>query len=339
MKKGLIIFAAVAGSLLLVGAGAVAAFYSWADGAYGIAQAPEVSHTEIEPDLTRLRVVARPGLARDFILSNLPEAQLQQLPAMVRDNMETIINSGLPYEVALLGGADYVANAFAFTVFINEQRGGPVLVESLNDSNFFANPAIDWVDGAFTMPERGIVTTRGQLALPQGMESLVLQTYPADPPVAPMAIAGGHLIEAVLDNRNGDALALIGIVARQNSGLPIAELVEQPPLNQFVPVLAQFLSAHIHADLVDNDSMSIQLFMDGKEGTAGEGSQPFVGIGNFVLLRELRNQLTRQGLTLEGRLEHDGPDVTGDFTLSGLQTVLARMTGENPPAMPPVPAG
>ncbi len=339
MKKVLVIFAVVAGSLLLVGAGVAAAIYSWADGAYGIAPAPEVSHTEVEPDFTRLRVVARPGLARDFILSNLPEAQLQQLPALIRDNMETIVNSGLPYEVALLGGADYVANAFAFTVFINEQRGGPLLVESLNGSNFFANPAIEWLDGSFSMPERGIVTTRGQVALPQGMEALVLQTYPADPPVSALTIEGDHLVEAVLDNRNGDALAMIGIVARQNSGLPIADLVEQPPLNQFVPVLAQFLSARIHADLIDNDSMSIQLFMDGKEGTAGEGSQPFVGIGNFVLLRELRNQLSRQGLTLEGRLEHDGPDVTGDFILSGLQTVLARMTGENPPAMTPVPAG
>lgn len=322
MKKALIALAIIIPVLLAV---ALWVVWSRADEAMGLSLAEAVSHDTLAPENTRLRVVLHPDKLVPLLLQHLPADLKNRIPSWVPWSLDDAIPNFMPYEVALLSRIDYAMGDIKMLFFINERRGGPFLTGALNDSNLF-NMAkmIRWAPERLRLERRGVMTAQGSLPLPFHVEQHVLEIWGSGRAEPPVLVQGGHLIEVALDNRNGDALALVETMATQ-AGLDAEKMWEDPNAKIGLELIKQITVARMYADLAGSDRMNLHLRLEAPSNASDQLSF----VAEVFILPLLKTYLNDQlGLTLEGNTKWDAAQsaLTGDFALSGFEAKIAEAT-------------
>ncbi|MGI6746297.1 MAG: hypothetical protein ACOX45_09240 [Acutalibacteraceae bacterium] len=156
------------------------------------------------------------------------------------------------------------------------------------------------------------------------MESELFERWPTRVRETPAAVQGGHLLELVIDNRNGDILALAaaGVSA---SGQDWATFRKSQEAEMAMGVIQAIEVARITADLVDPDSAAFDLRIEADE-KGGPGLQFLLsGLAIPFATDYLKNEM---GLALTGDLKWNAAEkaITGRYTLSGLKAVLRPAT-------------
>lgn len=318
MKKGCIIVLVVLAVLfvLLAISGVVA--FQVMDKKLGIRLAPAISHEVLAMNGSRIRMVIKPELLSPYLIEFMPKDVEIDTHGF---ELQRVLNEILPREIAILAHADMGAQCMHLTLFANEKRGGPFVTELINKKNPLEKMAqIVWAGLGFELRERGMVVAEGTLPIPGAVEAELLKIWPIRSQQAPATIQGNNQVELVIDNMNGDILALTAAVATA-SGKSWENLRKEQVAEMAIGVIQSIGVARVAANMVDKDTAEINLNITA-DANSGAGLQFLIsGIG----LPELKVLLKEEyGLILTGDSKWDetANAVVGNYTLTGLEAFI-----------------
>ena len=260
MKKGCLIASLLLLALIIAGLGGGAWFVIQK---VGLTQAPAVSYERLlEPDTRIVAVLDTKPLASLYTRYGLPMLDKVEAPALLKNRIRSFAENLLPGQVALFGKTDPQGGAYAFRLFINERYLGPLIAAATsNPQSMPAQAQFKYNGPPFALPERGVLTTEKSWPLLDGLASVINKQWP-EAPVSPVRPEGGHLLEAVLDNRTGDVLQLLGAraVAR---GLTAADFFRTPEQESAIPTLLALASeGRLTVDLSPDDAIEAKVFLN-----------------------------------------------------------------------------
>lgn len=305
--------------LFLIGAvAAVVAGYQLNTRFGWLASSP-VFHDTMATGDTRIRVAADTLKLGAEMAAYFPEDVA--LPGWLPWDLPAMLPRVLPREVALLGGSNFRSGTFDITLFINEQRGGPALPTYLNTRTQFKRsfPAVTWDEPGFTLEGRGKLSAKGHLSLPPDLEATMRETWPAEPPAEPLTLAGGHLAEAVVDNRNGEIVALIGALAPVwNTSLE--QLQQDPQVIAVLALLADVNDLRVAVDFENPDTLVVQVRIQAN-AAAGKQLEFMLPMAMPMLIQRVQRAY---GLTIQPETAWDPNEEIFkiDVTLTGIEEKL-----------------
>ena len=271
---------------------------------------PRVSYQTLVKPETRLQMVVDVPRAEKFIKQQLLKDA--RVP-------EWVLKRALPYEAALIITPDNVLGDMNVTLFINDQRLAPIIIEKANQIQL-PKPLSEWFTEKMTMKERGMLTRKGAASMDRMLLSkLKTQWKNAAPPAEPLKIAGGHLVEVVLDNRDGGALAIIcTMLAAQ--GLPAADFITEGRMG----VVASIASLRIQADIMPDKALKVHLELE-----CGPEVEPsmaaVIAMGLDVGLGQVQPMAKAKGIDVQGKSTVSGKTVKGDYTIPDFEAILASL--------------
>ena len=318
MKKGCVIVLIVLAVLLLLTAVAGVIAFNIADTHFGIRMAPEISHENLATRDTRIRMVIKPELLAPYLVEYIPEDAEVDTHGF---ELQEVLRHILPREIALLAASDMTSRNIEVTLFANEKRGGPFISLVVNEEDPFAEiPQIAWTSAGLELRERGTLAAEGLIAIPAGVEADLSKLWPTQSQQPPAAIEGNNHLELVIDNMNGDILALAAAVAAA-SGTPWEEVQKEQTASVAISVIKSISIARLAANMIDVDTAEIDLHIDADPET-GAGLQFLIsGVGLPQLKDLLREEynLILEGDAVWNEAQHT---VTGNFTLKGLEAFI-----------------
>ncbi len=253
MKKGCLILLGAALFALVV----AAIFIGIAEQRYGVLiSAPEVSHESV--------LAARPGSAvRPGVWFRLEPERARQIVESVIEDMDVPGLSGgmldrfMPHAASCMLAADYDEGEIYIHLMINEKRLGPVIAEQFNEADIIAKaPEINWSSEGLVAQYRGVLTLEGTVPMPDAQNAAYLSW---DHPVqaTPLGVEGGHLVEAVLDNRDGGAYVCVAsLVAAYD--LEMGEDEE----DLLMTTIENAMSVRVYGDLVADGALLLHLAIE-----------------------------------------------------------------------------
>ncbi|GMV94327.1 MAG: hypothetical protein AMXMBFR82_41050 [Candidatus Hydrogenedentota bacterium] len=269
--------------------------------------APRVSHEMLAQPDTSIRIVAEPPLAKGIIKS------------VLQDNAPSdwVMERALPYEVALLITPHLDTAAIDIDLFCNDRRLGPAIVEASSQLAISgAYPFITWESDRFTTTERGSLVWHGTTELEQNVIDSVRTHWTVDSQLSRPRVEGGHLLEAVIDNRDGALFALIATLhAKGQIVLPVS-------LMDVAKSLMTVADVRVVADLTDPETMAITMIVNCvPDAEPGEITATSFLIGG--LLSQLSLSLEEAyNVTFEGTKTTEGSAIVSDYTLTPLSRLL-----------------
>jgi hypothetical protein len=314
LKKGCLISVAVSLVLLVC---IVAAVVIVTDRRMGYLEARPVSHEEVAPDFTRFRLALHPEKLAEYT-----DKVMQQgtVPGWLPMDSNRLAENLIPHELALLGSANYVAGQVGLRLFVNERRGGPLLPELARQQGLLENLSrVRWADSGLRFERRGVLVADGTMPIPDGLEERVRQDWDIGAGDEAYRLEGGHLAEAVLDNRNGEAALLLGALMDQTQQLTWRQHFESPNLQILLDLLTQVTLVRLSADLASIDALRINLRIEAHP----EAAPSFNTLS--MLLPTVKDSIRDlYDLELEGRGEWSVAEEAfiGEFRLSGLAKKL-----------------
>ena len=340
VKKIFLILVGVIAVLLLVAGGILAVLYHRANQRFGLSEAEPVSHETVADMGTRLRVVARPEAVTPLLLAYVPKERMPTLPVVSALGLDfsKAVEMLMPREVALLGGSDFGAGQVRLTLFVNERRGGPASVEHLDLSDLLGRiPVVSWAATRLRMPQRGVLLLDGQIPIPEEVETVVLERWSHRMEGAPLSVYGGHFLEMVLDNRNGELMTLGASIA-QGLDVDWQDAMKQPPLSMAVPVVEKIQEIRLHVDPEGLDALTGNLRISGPPDVAGLSLLINIAVAEYIA-KPLKE---KHGMDLSGECVWDQAQgaVIGRYRIAGLDGYLRqRINAMFPDAPKPPQAG
>lgn len=330
MKKGCLIVLIILAVLLVIAVVGVFVAYNVADERFGVSQSRPISHQEAVVGDTRIRLVLNAEKLAPFVADYLPpDMQLSMDPAQVKQVLPYVV----PREVAVLARADVMGRKLGVTLFANEKRFGRLVQEYINTSDMLSKvKQIEWTTKGFEMPERGFLFAEGNMVIPESVEKEIFTLWPTQAKEAPATIEGGNQLELVVDNRNGDILAVAAALVTAG-GQDWATLRASDYGGMAIGIIESIYVARIKANLLDQDTASIDLHID-SDVEKGPGLQLLI---SGLVLPALKEQLKKNYmLTLDGDAGWNPTDntIVGNFKVTGLEAVIRAQLAKNAPAPP-----
>jgi hypothetical protein len=275
-----------------------------------VLRAPRIRHETYATGNTRLKVVVKPPLAQRRIAAML-------LPG--RSLPDWFLGMTVPEETALLIDPDLENNRVKVRMFINYARLGPVIRDALNQSGVTRTvPGVEWEPPEIVEKERGVLLLEGISAVSPETVQGALDRWAGAQAFPPPAIEGTHAFEAALENRDGKGyVALAGLAEMSGQANPSLEAVLNPKSLYLVASLRSF------ADFVNDDTLKVVLIIDGNPSAGanvGQQLKTFLDLAMGLAKGELRKQY---GVTMEGASTVEGLTVRGEYTLTGIDALLA----------------
>lgn len=276
-----------------------------------VRSAPPYSHTTVAAAGHSQRIVIVPDRGRDYLLKHI--LQYSGAP-------DALVSRVLPYEAAILLDPDLDTGETAVLVFVNERRMGPVLADTVNGIGIEqAVPMVAWDGEGMVQQHRGVLVMRGTLTIPETYRTIVRQEWGSVTPMKPMEIEGGHLLEAVLDNRDGAACALITTIYPQlTPGKPLPYDPEE-----LAKSLWDIAAIRVAVDLLNDNEMALRITFE---------SNPQVSEDDMASLAFMLG-------TLRAQLDASVPEgISGTSLREGLNVICDwRVTNFTPRIEPYVP--
>ena len=293
-RTKLLIAAVVPLTFLAVAAGYVQQKYE------PLVAAPVVTHDTVATPRQTLRAVFYPPLAQAAL------SGLLDLP-------EWVVKPLAPREIALLAEPDLDAETVQLQVFVNEQRLGPIIAGYVTEPDLSQDvPFVQWDARGVVREERGSMMLQGTMRIKPELAALLRSLRETKEAPVP-ALEGGHLFEAALSNEDEGAVATIVAILRYLDSGP-------PPFDEeaLTRNLAPLKSVRIVADLVSDDSVVVQLFLNGRAGS--ESAMADLAFLCEAAAPEAAKILSKDPykINLSESSDRKGTDVTIKLTLTGL---------------------
>lgn len=269
--------------------------------------APRVSHEMLAQPDTSIRVVAEPPLAKGIIKSVLQE----NAPS------DWVMERALPYEVALLITPHLDTATIDVDLFCNDRRLGPAIAEASSQFSISdAYPFITWDTDRLTNNERGSLVWHGTADIEQSVIDSVRTHWTVDTQLSHPRVGGGHLLEAVIDNRDGSLFALIATLQAKG------EIVLPVSLMDVAKSLMTVADVRTVADLEEPDTLAIDLFVNCvPDAEPGEITATSFLIGGLISQLSLSLEDAYK-VSLEGTKTTEGTAIISTYKLTPLSRLL-----------------
>lgn len=270
-----------------------------------VTASPMVSHTTLVKPETRVQIVADVPKMRDIIAQQFLKDT--GIPPWV-------LPLALPYEAAVLMDADYALGDMNMTLFINDKRLAPVILDKLNQVKL-PPPANAWFAEPMKTYGRGKLLREGSARLNPALVAIIKKYLPDAPVAEPLKVEGGHMIEAVLDNRDGGAMAIIGALAAAQ-GIDVAGQLEGNDRYEAIP--AQIKSLRVQADVTPANALDVHFALDCQKDMA-----PIILMAVQVGFPHLQEYADMVGIDVQGGSELKGAVIEGNYTVPDFSKLLA----------------
>ncbi len=166
---------------------------------------PKAPHPKAHPQAPSVRVLVDPSSAEGIIVGALKRnSAAERLPGWV-------IEALIPYEAALVATFDFDRSTVHLEGLLNMRRLDGVMARAFPMDRLHSGlPEIEWSTDGIRHPRRGLLTLHATVPMDPGVEEDVWYFWDHDIIYAPLELEGGHLLEAVFDNRSGGAWLVIG---------------------------------------------------------------------------------------------------------------------------------
>lgn len=321
MKKALIILLAVLGLLLLVAI--IAAVI--VDNKYeAIWSASRISHESVAPPQTALRAVVNPRIAKNYLITDIAQATGMKAAGIARV---------LPHELAVLVSTDLATRDAGVTLFINEQRLGPVICEEAKKASALSQnvPFVQWNPEGLAKQRRGKLVANGFLTLRPDYVDVVNQEWGSVQTPSPLTINGGHFIEAVIDNRDGGAFALIGtLIAMQaggNRGFEPAAIGQSLWTVGAIRITADMIPDYLTPDDPADEQMNVRIVIDCNP-LAEQADVDTLAFVLTTLIAQAKGMIQSEtGMILDGAIGREGLQITLDYKLTRVNQYVLKQVG------------
>ena len=276
-------------------------------------QAPTISHEGVAGKKDLVRCVVRPLLGKALL-------------ACVADTGKVapkwVLNRVVPREVALLLRPDIESAVIGVTLFVNEQRLGPVIAGVMNAEALAQYaPFVRWA-GDMARAERGRMVVCGETSYDGPVRESVLERGPVPEESVPAFEEGEHFLELSVDNRNGAAFA--SVVSLHRTVSPDYLPYDPVELTRNLLTVARF---HLTAALVSAHTLQIQVRFHCRHGAPEEAIAALAYFTEFAR-GQISGVLHRAyGLTLNGSTSREGTLITWNLQLSGIETLVRALLG------------
>ena len=282
-----------------------------------IVASPRVSYEKLVKPETRIQVVANVPLFKDFIEKKYLKGT--SVPPWV-------LPLALPYEAALVVDPEYALNDAKVTLFVNDKRLAPIILEQANRLKI-PPPFDQWFADKMVSKGSGQLVREGRATLDRTLVGQLREQWKGAKVSEPLHLEGGHMIEAALDNRDGGAMAaLLGAAApfAAQKGIDIGGALNS---DMAKPIVPNIKSLRVQVDLPPDNTLKLRIALECDPSMVQMINMFFQmalqpkGSGTFPSLPELANNA---GITLQGKAAVNGNVVQCDLTVPGFDAVLAR---------------
>ncbi len=288
--------------IVLVVVVVIAAFI--VDSKYAVVwSSPRISHATLVKPESRAVVAINLPLARDFITKRF--LANSGVPAWA-------VSMVLPYEAALVADVDPGFALIRMTMFINDKRLGPVICDQLNGARL-APPLSQWFLDKMAAAARGSLIRKGSAPVDAMVASKVRAQWRNAQVRDPLDIEGGHAIEAAIDNRDGSGVA---IVAAAMQGNPLVG--QYLSTEGYLGVLANIGDVRIQGDLTPDNALQVHVIVHAASSAKPE-DMPVLKMLLDLAVSQIR------GISIQGASKINGAAVEGDYTISNVDALLARL--------------
>ncbi len=308
MKKIWIILIAVIGVLVLAGVGGLVV----ADRTFALLQSPKLSHVPYMMPETRVQIALVPEIGAEGLFSLIEHA----LPEEQRPS-EWVLRRVFPHHTVVFMAPDIRAGVVHLTTFVNDQRLGPFIRDAVNKADLSeALPTVRWAHEGMVLEQRGVLTLRGEIPIdPQTME-LAGTTWPETRVDATLALEGGHMLEALLDNRDGGAFTVLSTL----EWLMGPDGTNNPDF--FVGLFANIAWLRLTANFAGPNELVLSILVECQPDVEEDVPASL----QFVLdmsLSQLQGTISEMGAAFSGTSRVEDKTVIGEYTLFGLDKLIA----------------
>ena len=268
---------------------------------------PRVSHeTVVSPETTRGLLVIDVPQAKSLIQRKF-NAPSWALPM------------ALPYEAAVVVDVDRFLGDVGVKIFINDRRLAPVICEFSKNLKLPA-PFDSWFKEPMRQERRGVLLLEGMTTCGRQMRSTIEKQW-KDPAVdGPLQVEGGHLLEAVLDNRDGSALAVASVLC-DTQNINLNDGLDETALG-FMAAISNY---RLQADLVSDNDLSVRVLIEcaptADPSMAGM-LQALIEMG--LMSEQVKQNAEKLGCTYSGSTSLEGNTVVADYKVN-IERLLARL--------------
>ena len=268
---------------------------------------PRVSHeTVVSPETTRGVLVIDVPQAKSLIQRKF-NAPGWALPM------------ALPYEAAVVVDVDRFLGDVNIKVFINDKRLAPVIREFAKNLKLPV-PFDSWFKEPMRQERRGVLLLEGMTVCGREIRSVIEKQWKDAAIDAPLQIEGGHLLEGVLDNRDGAALALASVLADVQN-INLTEGLDETSLG----FLAAISDYRLQADLVSDNELAVRVLIE----CAPSADPSIVGmlqalIEMGLMSEQVKQNAERLGCSYTGSTSLEGNTVVADYKVN-IERLLARL--------------
>lgn len=257
-KKGCLFFV-IAGALVL----AVALVGTlWLDRQYAFLwAAPRVPHEQVFTMHPSIRATADPVKLRSLVLATVEDQFPSSPPAWLIDLV-------LPYAVFVAFAADHQGMKTPVQLFVNDRRLGPVIAEQFNLAGVTERfPRIQWSHEGMVRARAGVLTLEGAVPMDAKAQADALLEWNPGLKRSPLEFLGGHLFEAVADNRDGGAFVVMASLMKAYD-FDLDREVEDVSLTTFLFVISARLTIDLRADDAFVMHLEIEVVPEAKDRIA-----------------------------------------------------------------------
>jgi len=308
VKKIWVILIAIVAVLLLAGvAGLIAA-----ERRFAFLTSPKVSHSAYLVPETRVQIAFEPELGADAIIQLIEQAVPEN-----RRPSEWVLRQVFPQKAVVLLAPEPLAGGIHITAFVNDQRVGPIIRDAVNNADLTHTfPMIKWASEGMTLEQRGVLTLRGEMPIDPHTLELARTTWPEARVDTVLALEGGHVIEAVLDNRDGGAFTVLSAFEALQG--PDGE--NDPDF--FVGMFANIASLRLTADFAGPNDVVLSIRVE----CPPDVEEDVPASLQFLLdmtLAQTQEPIRDAGAALTGTSRVENKTIIGEYTLSGLDKLIA----------------
>ncbi len=267
---------------------------------------PRVSHdTLVKPETRALLSVDVPR-AKDFLKRQFLKGV--NVP-------DSVIPYALPYEAGLVINPDYILGEMNMTLFVNDRRLGPVILQKANEFKL-PSPLDEWFPDKMVAKQRGLLRRDGTAKMDKLFLAKLKTLWNKPAPTDPLKIEGGHTVELVLDNRDGSLPAMASAVAA-SKGFDLSSVLTEGRMGVF----KEIGSIRLQGDIMADDSLKLLLTIECTP-ESDEAMTKVLGMGLDMGFNQLQMMAKMQGLAITGKATVEGKKVKGEYSLANITALM-----------------
>lgn len=291
--------------LCLIAAVVVAALV--ADSKFGVIWgSPRISHDTLVKPETRAVLSLDVPRVKDFI-------KRQYLKGV--NVPDSVIPYALPYEAGLVINPDYILGEMNMTLFVNDRRLAPVILEKANEFKL-PSPLDEWFPEKMAAKQRGLLRRDGVAKMDKLFLAKLKTLWNKPALTDTLKIEGGHTAELVLDNRDGSLLAMASAAA-SSKGFDLSSVLTDGRMGVFTNIG----SIRLQSDIMPDDSLKLLLTIECTP-EADEAMAKVLGMGLEMGFNQLQMMAKMKGLTISGKATIEGKKVKGEYTLANVAALM-----------------